>query len=372
MAAEKLRYSEERAIPLPPEELKRLAQRLGMVPSIDEGINVELEFVSDFLLTENRVLQQKLAKKEEEVGTLRGQISSRDGEIQQKDQRIAQLEQEIENLRSSQPALPPAASEKPALPEEGAKKENQPSPKNSWMKKIFGRLFDRKPTTNETIRSRSELILYLDRLRQTPKGSTIAREITQIIVEEEEKRANLQERARNLRRRVAHGISTFLVLGSLLAGSKVPFSPSAKEKEEELTRTPISQIFYCAPESTSRVEIGELGTPPPAAESHQPRREKIAPKSSIEVVISEGSWFLQAADPQVADWLLANHYVNWQNEENNVWKSEVIAKILADELEAQGVDPQHVLPGQRFAFDLGNNEEVVKVAKTRSFQEYYQ
>jgi hypothetical protein len=171
-------------------------------------------------------------------------------------------------------------------------------------------------------------------------------------------------------KRLAHSISTFLVLGSLLAGSKVPFSPSAKEKDEKLARTPISQTLYCTPEPTPRVEIGELSKPP-VAESPQPSREKIAPKSSIEVVIGEGSCFLEAANPQVADWLLVNYYNNWQNKENEVLKSQVIAKILADELAAQGVNFQRLLPGQIFKIDLAGNEKVVKVAQTQSFQEYY-
>ncbi|HUW24177.1 MAG TPA: hypothetical protein VMW04_00955 [Patescibacteria group bacterium] len=376
MSAEKPLFLGERDIPLSPEYLSLLAEKLAQVgsDSIEAVIDIELKVANEFLLTRNQALQNELALREEEARTLQGQISAESKAIQDRDQRIIQLEEEIAKLKSAQLPLSPAASEKPTSLKEEAEEESRLPSKPGWIKRIFGRVFDRQPANGGPLCSRAKQIHRLDQLRQTPEGLVIAQGIAQAVVQREAGEEKKRNQAKSFRKRLAHGVSAVLVLGSLIAGTKALLSSSPREEERKLTQNPISQTLYPtpAPEQVIKPEVegGEFETPPPVVVvTPKLSQEKTQPKTLIEVVIPKKGWFWKSAEQLVANWLTVCGYTNWVNEENGVRLSDVITKILVERLKAEGIDFRHLRPGQKFVVVL--DEEVVKVAQTHSFQEYW-
>jgi len=349
---------EEVGIPLPPELQMRFAIELKQAATIEEGIKVRQRIE---MMAINQVRE----------------------EIRQRDQRIVQLETEIKSTKNSPSLLSPVSPGPTA--ERVVEKESQSKSWQEWVKGFLGNILGRRRPP--VARSRLLGVHEWDKLLQSPGGIEKIQEMAKKAEKQEERRKLWQTR----RKQFVHSLATFLVLGPLLVGSGAPASPSTG-KESRQSRGSEITLFSADQEILEHQQILKMrrgyGKPERPLSSQKPveekqpslptakvmsrlRVEKRVSKPSIKVVITEGNWFLQAANQEVADWLWVNHYNNWQNGENKVWKSEVIAKILADELEAQGVNPEHVLPGQIFVFDLGKNEKVVKVARTGSFQEYY-
>lgn len=371
---------EERGIPLPPEFLRRLAVGLKQVKTMEEGIEVRRRIAEEArLLAKNQSLIVEVKEKTLAIGALEERLSDQEEEIRQKDRRIAQLEAEIESTKNSPSPLPLVPAE--PTTKRAIEKESKPI---NWQERIKGFLGNilgkRRPPV---VRSRLLNVHKLDQLLQSPGGMEKIQEIVKAAEEEEKRQRLLQAQARNRRKQFAHSLAAFLVLGPLLAGSGAPTSSPSTGKENRQSRQGEITLYSalemekgCGKSETpvpspEPVEKKQLSLPP-ATVMPGLRVEKIVSKPSIEVVIPKKGWFWKAAEPQITNWLSANGYINWVNEENGVKLSDVITKILVEKLKAEGVDFQRLSPGQRFTIDLGGNEKVVKVAQTLSLEDYCQ
>lgn len=409
---------------IPPELLWKYAQGIKFVNGPEEGYRFRLEIARQARAVAGEEGEEELPQRPGPL--VLGREGGSPGTASSKDEIIAQLRAELKAEREKNRALATAVGTMEAMMPEPQKiepQEQEEKEASSWLKRVGGWLRGGTKSPNQIARERAAKIRAKDRAHpivrsegETKKVGVAAEVITAGREDDEEvrrlremankgiaqrnreldfenrklredlelARKKIEELSRPAKRRsalkiIAHGIGTALVLGHFLLGSGgLPSGRRGVESEEVVFHSDVNQLREMKKmirELKSRAQkpvlVSEEASAPvepvETAEVPEVVQEEEASSLALKVTITESCFWASARQP-VANWLKSKGLVGWTNGE--ITLGDVLIKKIVEAARKQGFDLSLVERGDEFEFRLEENEELMAVAQTQSFEEY--